>query len=419
MFNVKVKYPIPIYFRYYYSKDSLRLDYCRGISCCGSQILFLAILVPSKEVPYLTEQLLLSDLDSCKKEGNFKRLVHRIGVVFSSSESLNKSFLLDVPSKTQDMPTNVDIESVRRMYSALFKTGDSSVENSLINSLVSLAQTLEMDLRYKSPSNNPSYLNQFVIIMENSMLQSPEYLDKALPSFLNAMALLPVKLQATLVHIWAKFPSQQIRRMVETLQQLITFQVLTGPSAMEGSPVQEDDSIVAATKTMKLLHYASILGGMFDKTGGDCEDAATACNIVDDPLVKELKIDFLNCRKPLIPYEEFVNGPLNDQIEVDRDFSHFKNDSHGRFAFLNYNFILSTATKSLSLYYDNRVRMYSERRLTLIYSLVRGQPPVPYLRLKVRRDHLIEDALVSVSNTFSFPAITALAEPLYHFSSIF
>ena len=137
----------------------------------------LAISVPSKVVPHLTEQLLLSDLDSCKKEGNFKRLVHRIGVVFSSSESLNKSFLLDVPSKTQDMPTNVDIESVRRMYSALFKTGDSSVENSLINSLVSLAQTLEMDLRYKSPSNNPNYLNQFVIIMENSMLQSPEYLD--------------------------------------------------------------------------------------------------------------------------------------------------------------------------------------------------------------------------------------------------
>ena len=70
MFNVKVKYAVPIYFRYYYSKDSLRLDYCCGISCCGSQILFLAILVPSKEVPFLTEQSLLSDLDSCKKEQN-------------------------------------------------------------------------------------------------------------------------------------------------------------------------------------------------------------------------------------------------------------------------------------------------------------------------------------------------------------
>jgi len=41
--------------------------------------------------------------------------------------------------------------------------------------------------------------------------------------------------------------------------------------------------------------------------------------------------------------------------------------------------------------------MYSERRLTLLYSLVRGQHATPYLRLKVRRDHLIEDALVSVS----------------------
>lgn len=337
----------------------------------------------------------MSNLNSCKEEGSFKKLVHSIGDVFSSSESLNKSFLLDA-SKTQNIPTNVDIEAVRRMYSALFKTGDSSVENSLINSLASLAQALEMELRFKSPSNDPNFLNQFVIIMENTMLQSPEYLDQALPGFLKAVALLPVTLQANLVRIWAKFSSEEIRRMVETLQQLITFQVLTGPCATGNSPVQEDKAIVAATKTMKLLHYASILGGSFDETMGDCRDAAAASNGHDDPLLKELEIDVLDCRRPLVKVEEFINDPLNDQIEVDRDFTHFKNESQGKFSFLKYNFILSTATKSLGLFYDNRVRMYSERRLTLLYSLVRGQQAMPYLRLQVRRDHIIEDALVSL-----------------------
>ena len=185
--------------------------------------------------------------------------------------------------------------------------------------------------------------------------------------------------------------------MVETLQQLITYQVLTGPSATGNMPVQEDEAIVAATKTMKMLYYASILGGNFDQTLNDSHDGATASNDHDDPLVKELKIDMLDCRKPLVKYEEFVNEPLNEQIEVDRDFTYFKNDAQGKFSFLKYNFVLSTATKSMGLFYDNRIRMYSERRLTLLYSLVRGQHATPYLRLKVRRDHLIEDALVNVS----------------------
>lgn len=353
-----------------------------------------------KEVPYFTEKTLLCKLNSCKENGDFKKLVHSIGDVFSSSKSLNGSFLLENSSKSPHHLTNVDIKAVRRCYSALFKTGDSSVENSLINSLVALAPRLEMELRYMSPSSDPNFLNQFVIIMENTMLQSPEYLDQALPSFLKAMALLPVKLQATLVRIWAQFTSEEIRRMVETLQQLITYQVLTGPSAMSSnSPVQDDEAIVAATKIIKLLYCASVLGGSFDKAYGNSQYGINDSNGHNDPLFKELKLDVLDCRKPLVKFEEFVNDPLNDQIEVERDFTLFRNELQGKFSFLKYNFILSTATKSMGLFFDNRVRMYSERRLTLLYSLVRGQQAMPYLRLKVRRDHIIEDALVSLEMT--------------------
>lgn len=289
------------------------------------------------------------------------------------------------------------------MYAALFKTGDSSVENSLINSLVALSPTLEVEMRFKSPSNDPNFLNQFVIIMENTMLQSPEYLDQALPSFLKAMALLSAKQQANLVHIWSQFSSQEIRRMVETLQQLVTYQVLTGPCATSTAPVQEDDAIVAATKVMKLLYYASVMGGIFDQTClSNSHDGATGGDNEEDPLVKELKIDVQDCRQPLVKYQEFVNDPLNDQIEVDRDYTYYKHEKGTKFSFLKYNFILSTVTKSMGLFYDNRIRMYSERRLTILYSLVRGEQGTPYLKLKVRRDHLIEDALVNVRTCIVF-----------------
>jgi ubiquitin-protein ligase E3 A len=113
---------------------------------------------------------------------------------------------------------------------------------------------------------------------------------------------------------------------------------------------------------------------------------------------KELGVRTLDCRRPLIPFEEFVNEPLNDVLEMDKDFTFFKVDSESKFSFQSCPFILNACTKSLGLYYDNRISMYSERRITALYSLVQGQQLNPYLRLKVRRDHIIDDALVRVSH---------------------
>lgn len=62
---------------------------------------------------------------------------------------------------------------------------------------------------------------------------------------------------------------------------------------------------------------------------------------------------------------------------------------------MNYPFILTPATKIMGLYFDNRIRMYSERRISFLQQFT-GLPAQPYLRLKVRRDHIIEDALVEV-----------------------
>lgn len=71
------------------------------------------------------------------------------------------------------------------------------------------------------------------------------------------------------------------------------------------------------------------------------------------------------------------------------------------FTFMLYSFILTPAKKVIALYYDSRIRMYSERNLSL-YTLVNyyggdnETGPRPYLKLKVRREHIIDDALVEV-----------------------
>lgn len=90
----------------------------------------------------------------------------------------------------------------------------------------------------------------------------------------------------------------------------------------------------------------------------------------------------MDARKPFTPFTDFYNEPLSDAVEMDKDFAYYKSDQPMKFSFMNYAFILTPATKTLGLYYDNRIRMYSERRMSFLQTVV-GQPTNPYLRLKV------------------------------------
>jgi ubiquitin-protein ligase E3 A len=177
-----------------------------------------------------------------------------------------------------------------------------------------------------------------------------------------------------------------------------------------------------------VVYYANILAGELDPPELRQEDNSVATddsllsNISGtknppppqhgDPLGELLQVNVLDSRCPYLPFTEFYNEPLSDAIEMDKDFAYYKSESPSssspetrKFSFMNYAFILTPATKTLGLYYDNRIRMYSERRMSFFHSVV-GQPTNPYLRLKVRRDHIIDDALVEVWFKYSLLLLT-------------
>lgn len=77
-----------------------------------------------------------------------------------------------------------------------------------------------------------------------------------------------------------------------------------------------------------------------------------------------------------------------------------------------YSFILTPATKIIALYYDSRIRMYSERRISIFQTQLGGQSPNPYLKLKVRREQIIDDALVEVI----IPKVLHRTDSLYMFA---
>lgn len=68
-----------------------------------------------------------------------------------------------------------------------------------------------------------------------------------------------------------------------------------------------------------------------------------------------------------------------------------------------YSFVLTPATKVIALYYDSRIRMFSELNSS-IYSMLNYFGDVndvvsqPNLKLKVRRDNIVNDALIGVFN---------------------
>uniref|UniRef100_A0AAV2L5X4 Ubiquitin-protein ligase E3A n=1 Tax=Knipowitschia caucasica TaxID=637954 RepID=A0AAV2L5X4_KNICA len=391
-----------------------------------------------KEVAYLTEEKIYEILDICGEKEDYSPLIRVIGRVFSSAEGLVQSFRRSKPHTKEELKSlqgkdedkdedekeaaacsanlgpdevSVDVEAVRRVYERLLS--NEKIEAAFLNALVYLSPNVECDLTYHNVySRDPNYLNLFVIVMENSNLHSPEYLEIALPQFCKAMSKLPLAALAKLVRLWSHYTAEQIRRMVETFQQLITYKVISNEFNSRNL-VNDDDAVVAATKCLKIVYYANVLGGDLDVEHNEDEDEEPIPESSEltlqellgeerrnkkgprvDPLETELGIRTNDCRRPLVPFEEFINEPLNEVLEMDKDYTFFKVETENKFSFMTCPFILNAVTKNLGLYYDNRIRMYSERRITVLYSLVQGQQLNPYLRLKVRRDHIIDDALV-------------------------
>lgn len=253
---------------------------------------------------YLDEPSLNRLIDHCKKTNTFAPLIRNLGRYFSSRDLLVQSFqkrptahideLLqkapkdlkklkkedfrtlegdldkDVDSSCTDTMTtstaitahrkrndrdaprhytSVDLPSLRRAMNRLLQT-KSSAFDSLNNAMQSLAMGISVDLRMQTQREKiEEIITVFVIIFEIIIIGKSDFVDVALPSICQAAAHLPVWAQARLAAIWAEHCKEGLRKLLETLQQLISLQVITGH---ENAYVQDNEIIISATKLMKV-----------------------------------------------------------------------------------------------------------------------------------------------------------------------
>lgn len=258
-------------------------------------------------LPYMDEQLLNQLIDHCKKNNTFAPLIRNLGRYFSSREYLVKSFQkrhsatphiskflpkatnrnlknfnkedfrvlegdLDkdkdesgATSEDDDLAsgpehsktdasryhTSVDLHSLRRSMTNLLETKASAFD-SLNNALQSLALNISVDLRMLTQRDKiEEIITVFVIIFEIIIIGKSDFVDVALPTICKAASYLPIWAQARLASIWAHHCKDGLRKLLETLQQLISLQVITG-TYHENAFIQDNEHIINATKLMKV-----------------------------------------------------------------------------------------------------------------------------------------------------------------------
>lgn len=330
----------------------------------------------------------------------------------------------------------VDVEALRRSYRRLFdikdQEGNIPAIRPLVNNIPGLCQGVELDLKTGRVNLLDYGLpNVIVIILELPMLENPDFLSEALPALCSLVMKLPLpqqaKLARTLCALLRDSPVK-MQQHVYTLQQLITTRVLSSIFS-SGYCINDDIVVCDATNVLRILFASNILAGDMEpkisivvdtvegEEGGrssgleelgleDTEDEdgvqrRTSQSISKtDPLLVELGVDILDCRKPLIELDEFYNELLSEQLDSENDYNNYKEGNQQvKFSFLRTPFVLTPAVRTTALYFDNRAKMFSHRAMSFLSAIVSGEEVNPVFRLRVRRDHIVDDALIRLELT--------------------
>ena len=361
---------------------------------------------------FLNEETVHKLISQCQKanDPDYKELTNRLWLVFSSPESLNQSFTLP-PDKLDTVAKQtgieVDLKAVRRTYTAIFDLDCDRIQNTLVNALDMYRVYLQS---VKSFTVKKS-LSHVVILLENPLLPSPEFL-KTYTKILQCVDSLPMSQKESLIRWYSHYSPGELLRQVRSLQQLITIQLLfaeQGDYARYYIP-QSDPAVEMATSAMGIFYFANLL--MARKRGAMKEFNSSLNSFVAkvkaeflqsadssyEQLILRLQVHPCLVREFPIATGEFINEELNGKVDMARDYQRKYGNSieDTPFAFLEHPFVLSVTNKVEKLYRDNIVSMYSERHRAVIHSVLTGVADNFFLVLRINRDTIMEDALVQV-----------------------
>ena len=226
---------------------------------------------------------------------------------------------------------------------------------------------------------------------------------------------------AEYVKVISVIPVADLKQIIQNLQQALTIRIVEHCDDDNPHAKIHGDSMVhkfhldklvffrttlnrqciVLIETLQLIFYANMFAskqpkvddfGPFalirsyeNKAAADAGGSQQGMNRIES----ELKLNWGQVARPLIPYEEFENEILNDVIDIHMDFCvRFHHGDFGVegqppkfFTLQNYPFMLTTVNRTLFLFYDSKFKQHL---------MVQGQDEsLPYLKISVSRSNLI------------------------------
>ncbi|ORX50733.1 HECT-domain-containing protein [Piromyces finnis] len=326
--------------------------------------------IEASKLEFINFDIIKEKIQSFKQKDSFKGLKEYFYSIWSSSALLKNSFIQTEPQLREYCP--IDTNQVIKTYNYIKEECTKESSDGVLFGLSSLLEKYSG----KAHTMTDGDMNVLMIIAMNPILMDPTNGLLLMPQISQIItALQQDKLDTFLKYLVAprcveqlvnktetdriyKLPPhitpEEFTRIVNYFQQFITVRTLTKHQEIN---LNKDESIIAGTKCLNLLYK-------------------------------------INEKYKLVPYTEFYNDEINEQLEIKEDYPCWKAKE---FSFCSYPFILNPLTKSDILKVESMVSMRHELQDAFFSAMFSGITS-PYLVLEVRRDHLIRDVLYGLED---------------------
>ncbi|KAJ3334074.1 hypothetical protein HDU76_011598 [Blyttiomyces sp. JEL0837] len=338
----------------------------------GLERLTLPLLVKAVEAYQSSPQSSRVPGDQGKREALF--IVNTIRTVFSNSDALNQSFLLE-NFDCDSHELGLDLTSIREAFNIVLGLEPRELfERTLVNALEILLATLILNMK-KLQTGSGRLLRQFITLLEVPLIRDRRYHENLLKKLCIIISGLRSRSKMVLIKWLSSYDSHHFTNLLKPLHSYISDHYYPGAKA--------DEAIIAAVRVLSLLYHAN--------------DTAKPARIV--------------------PISLFYNETLNRKLNFKEEYRSWKKTLDGpkivEFSYFNYPFLFDPVAKTRILHIDAMVQMSQEFEDAVVHQAIvihaqrflQDSPFVanleqelkgvtnPFLVLEVRRQHLVKDVL--------------------------
>ncbi|KAF9291068.1 putative E3 ubiquitin-protein ligase HTD2 [Linnemannia elongata] len=317
---------------------------------------------PSIDLDIVTFKALI---EQCKRDQSYDALLARLQIVFSSLSRLSMSFV--DPNMDPKNPLSLLLSDVQQAYWLL---RECPPEAQIL--IASAAERIMSSVSAMPNLVTPRLMKGILIIFMYPILKERPWQSS---------------LVANLCQI--------VWRSSSACQRVLKYYLVTPrPSSGDGVASLEETMAWLVWLVHRFINMrVEMIEGYVTRAGLPSSTAN-----LDDNVISALQcLHFfyhVNQEAKLIKYTEFYNESLNGFIDFMDDFKRFREKV---FALCNFPFVLTVTTKANILKLESSVLMREKLQLAFFRALFAGVNP-PYLLLTIRRDYIIEDALVQLQH---------------------